>query len=76
MYLRLATSRRGQGVGSGLLRTLLEVFLDAEFRAILFGGTEDPYNRLGFSKSGGWDTHLSPRAIWSAIHGETGLSKR
>lgn len=55
MYLNVANPHKRHGIGSSLLRTVLQSYPTAEFKAVPFEGTENLCSRLGFEKSGRWE---------------------
>jgi predicted N-acetyltransferase YhbS len=55
MYLTVADPRKRQGIGSSLLRTVLENYPAAEFRVVPLEGSEELYSRLGFERRDRWE---------------------
>jgi predicted N-acetyltransferase YhbS len=55
MYLRVANSRKGYGIGSSLIRTILEAYSSSEISVVPFAGTEQFYERLGFKRTAWWE---------------------
>ena len=60
LYLHVSDSHKNLGIGSALLRTVLETYPESEFSVIPFEGTEEFYRRLGFTSSGRWEMRKSP----------------
>jgi N-acetylglutamate synthase-like GNAT family acetyltransferase len=60
MYLTVASPHKRHGVGSSLLRTVLERYPAAEFKVVPFDGTQDIYLRLGFAKYDRWEMRRPP----------------
>ncbi len=50
MYLQVPETHMNRGIGTSLVKKLLENYSGREFRVIPFEGTEDFYRRLGFEK--------------------------
>ena len=48
IYLQVGDAYRGRGVGSSLLRAIMESRQDCDFSVIPFHGTEEFYRKLGF----------------------------
>ena len=48
IYLQVGDAYRGRGVGSSLLRAIMDSSQDCEFSVIPFHGTEEFYRKLGF----------------------------
>lgn len=61
LYLHVSDSHKNLGIGSALLRTVLETYPESEFSVIPFEGTEEFYRRLGFTRSGRWEMRKTPR---------------
>ena len=59
LYLHVSDLHKKLGIGSALIRTVLEAYPDSEFSVIPFEGTEDFYQRLGFTRSGRWEMQKS-----------------
>jgi len=55
MYLRVANSRKGDGIGSSLIRTILDAYSSSEISVVPFAGTEQFYERLGFKRTTCWE---------------------
>lgn len=60
MYLQIAPSHKNQGIGSTLLRAIIENYAGSEFVVIPFDGTEEFYRRLGFEKKNQWEMRRPP----------------
>lgn len=60
MYLQVASSEKSHGIGSAMLRALIEYYPQSEFTVIPFDGTEEFYRRLGFSKTTQWEMRRPP----------------
>lgn len=60
MYLQVASSHKGKGVGSGLIQAVLAYYPGSGFSVIPFEGTEEFYKRLGFVKVGQWEMRKQP----------------
>ena len=48
IYLQVGDAYRGRGVGSSLLRAIMDSSQDCDFSVIPFHGTEEFYRKLGF----------------------------
>lgn len=55
MYLQVSPSHKYRGVGSALLRTVIENYPECEFSVVPFEGTEAFYRRLGFESVSQWE---------------------
>jgi GNAT superfamily N-acetyltransferase len=62
LYLHVSESRKNLGIGSALIRTVLEAYPESEFSVIPFEGTEEFYRHLGFKESGRWEMRKGPTA--------------
>jgi len=62
MYLQVAKSRKGQGIGSKLVQQIMENNPGAELLVVPFEGTEQFYEQLGFKKSTQWVMARCPSA--------------
>lgn len=60
MYLQVAKSRKGQGIGSKLIQQIMESNPAAELLVVPFEGTEQFYEQLGFKKSTQWVMRKMP----------------
>lgn len=60
LYLHVSTSHKSKGVGSALIKTVLESYPESEFAVVPFDGTEEFYRRLGFSETRKWEMRRSP----------------
>jgi GNAT superfamily N-acetyltransferase len=60
MYLRVANARKGYGIGSSLIRTILETYSSSEISVIPFAGTEQFYEHLGFKRTACWEMRRKP----------------
>jgi predicted N-acetyltransferase YhbS len=67
LYLHVSESEKNQGIGSALIRSIIEHYPESEFAVTAFDGTESFYRRLGFVEtSTKWEMRrpsptLSPR---------------
>lgn len=59
IYLRVAESMKGSGIGTSLMRTILETYPSADISVVPFAGTEPFYERLDFKKSSKWEMRRS-----------------
>jgi len=59
MYLEVAPSQKGKGVGSDLIQSVLSHYPSCEISVIPFEGTADFYRKLGFIKVGNWEMRKS-----------------
>lgn len=55
LYLHVSASHENRGIGSALLRSVIESYGDSEFVVIPFDGTEEFYHKLGFVKTDRWE---------------------
>jgi N-acetylglutamate synthase-like GNAT family acetyltransferase len=55
VYLEVAPSQKGHGVGTGLVQAILEHYPQSEFSVIPFEGTAEFYKRLGFESANNWE---------------------
>jgi GNAT superfamily N-acetyltransferase len=62
LYLHVSDSHENLGIGTALLRKVLESYPESEFSVIPFDGTEEFYRRLGFAKNGRWEMRKPPRS--------------
>jgi predicted N-acetyltransferase YhbS len=60
IYVQVAKSHEGKGIGSALLKAAIERYPESEFVVIPFEGTEEFYRRLGFQKSEQWEMRRPP----------------
>jgi GNAT superfamily N-acetyltransferase len=60
LYLHVSDAHKNLGIGSALIRSILENYPESEFSVIPFEGTEEFYRRLGFVKSGSWEMRKNP----------------
>jgi len=60
MYLQVTPSRKSHGIGSALLRAVMENYPNCVFSVIPFEGTDDFYHRLGFEKVNQWEMRRRP----------------
>jgi ribosomal protein S18 acetylase RimI-like enzyme len=56
LYLHVSDDHENLGIGSALIRTVLETYPESEFFVIPFEGTEEVYRQLGFTSKGRWET--------------------
>ncbi len=61
LYIHVSHTHEHLGIGSALLRTVLETYSESEFSVIPFEGTKEFYERLGFAKRGRWEMRKPPR---------------
>lgn len=59
MYVEVAPSHKGQGVGSSLIQAILSQYPNSEFSVIPFEGTFDFYRKLGFNRVNQWEMRKS-----------------
>ena len=55
VYLEVAPSHKSRGIGTGLIRAVLDHYPQSEFSVIPFDGTEQFYKRLGFESAKNWE---------------------
>jgi GNAT superfamily N-acetyltransferase len=55
MYLQVPLTRKGQGIGTGLIQAVLTQYPESEFSVIPFEGTVEFYQRLGFESATRWE---------------------
>jgi N-acetylglutamate synthase-like GNAT family acetyltransferase len=55
LHLEVAPSRKKVGVGSALLKAIIESYPQCSLSVIPFEGTEEFYSRLGFVRVGRWE---------------------
>lgn len=60
LYLNVSDAHKNLGIGSALVRSILENYPDSEFSVVPFEGTEEFYHQLGFVKSGSWEMRKTP----------------
>lgn len=60
LHLHVSDSHKNLGIGSALIRAVLEGYPESEFSVIPFEGTEEVYRRLGFTRSGRWEMRKGP----------------
>jgi predicted N-acetyltransferase YhbS len=68
LYLHVSDEHKKLGIGSALIRTVLETYPESEFSVIPFDGTEDFYRQLGFTSNGRWEMRKPPRPQGADIH--------
>lgn len=59
LRLEVAPSRKKEGVGSSLLRAIMDEYPDRDLSVVPSDGTEGFYRQLGFSPSGRWQMKLN-----------------
>jgi N-acetylglutamate synthase-like GNAT family acetyltransferase len=60
MYLQVPETHTSRGIGTSLVKKLVESYKGREFSVIPFEGTEDFYRRLGFERISKEEMALSP----------------
>lgn len=60
LYLHVSDAHKSLGIGSALIRAVLETYSESEFSVIPFEGTEEFYARLGFTRRGRWEMQKAP----------------
>ena len=60
LHLEVAPVRKKEGVGSGLLRAVIENYPLSTVWVTPFEGTGDFYGRLGFVRAGRWEMKREP----------------
>jgi N-acetylglutamate synthase-like GNAT family acetyltransferase len=55
LYVHVSKSYLDRGLGTGLLRTVIENYPKSDFTVIPFEGTEDFYAKMGFVKVNRWE---------------------
>lgn len=60
MRLEVAPARKNKGVGSALLRSVIENYPEYKPYVIPFEGAEDFYRHLGFQKVSHWEMRREP----------------
>jgi predicted N-acetyltransferase YhbS len=55
LHLEVAPSRKKEGIGSALLRAVIQSYPNCIFSVIPFEGTEEFYNHLGFVRVSRWE---------------------
>src|SRR5271157_4643576 len=60
MRLKVAPASKNEGVGSALLRSVIENYPEYKLYVIPFEGTEDFYCHLGFLKVSRWEMRREP----------------
>lgn len=60
MRLEVASARKNEGVGSAILRSVIENYPEYKLYVIPFEGTEDFYRHLGFLKVSRWEMRREP----------------
>jgi predicted N-acetyltransferase YhbS len=60
LHLEVAPSRKKEGLGSALLKAVIESYPLSTLSVIPFEGTEDFYSRLGFVRAGRWELKFAP----------------
>jgi predicted N-acetyltransferase YhbS len=62
LHLEVAPLRKKTGVGTGLLKAIIEAHPRRGLLVIPFDGTEDFYRQVGFSPTGRWEMKRDPSA--------------
>ena len=65
LYLHVSQDHKNLGIGSALIRTVLETYPESEFSVIPFEGTEEFYRQLGFTSNGRWEMRKLGRLLHS-----------
>jgi GNAT superfamily N-acetyltransferase len=60
MYLQVADAFKNHGVGSAMIRKIVDEYPKTEFVVVPFGGTEEFYERLGFKMGEHWEMRKRP----------------
>ena len=60
LYLHISGSHKNKGVGSALIKAVIDSYPESEFAVVPFDGAEEFYRRLGFVKSTMWEMRRSP----------------
>jgi ribosomal protein S18 acetylase RimI-like enzyme len=60
LYLHVSTSHKSKGVGSALIKAVIESYPESEFAVVPFDGTEEFYRQLGFLETKKWEMRRSP----------------
>lgn len=60
LYLNVSAAHKSRGVGSALIRAVIESYPESEFAVIPLDGTEEFYRRLGFVKTKKWEMRRPP----------------
>ena len=60
LYLHVSGPQKSKGVGSALIKAVIDSYPESEFTVVPFDGTEEFYRRLGFVKSTMWEMRKSP----------------
>jgi N-acetylglutamate synthase-like GNAT family acetyltransferase len=55
VHLEVASSHKSRGIGTGLIKAVLDHYPQSEFSVIPFDGTEEFYKRLGFESVKNWE---------------------
>jgi predicted N-acetyltransferase YhbS len=64
MSLQVAEDFKSHGVGSAMIRTVIDEYPETEFVVVPFGGTKEFYERLGFKMGERWEMRR-PRHVQS-----------
>ena len=62
LYLHVSDSNKSKGVGSALIKAVIDTFPESEFAVVPFDGTEEFYQRLGFKRTTQWEMRRPPNA--------------
>ena len=60
LHLEVAPIRKKEGVGSGLIKAVIESYPHSRVWVTPFEGTEDFYGQLGFVRVGRWEMKREP----------------
>jgi len=76
LYLHVSTSEKSRGIGSALIRSIIERYPESDFVVTAFDGTESFYRRLGFvDTSTKWEMRRPPTRVRGSSE-ENSQSKR
>jgi len=63
LHLEVASSRKNEGIGSALLRTIVKANAQSSLSVIPFGGTEEFYQGLEFRWIFRWEMRRAPAIL-------------